>query len=436
MNSEQLRRLWETRPVRVSHGSTVAGVCGGIGLRYRVDPTLIKVAFIISTLFGGSGLALYIAAWVAFPSSTLQVESDPIHRRFHRSHGVRGIRSMLSHPPTIALIVVVAVIAGVFSPNNTWTMGTMLGLVLMLLGWWLLYQHQPDADPGTSADTVGQETAAGAASTAPTAEAPAMSWISTSTTATTATADTVPIDRPGTGPIGDGPRQPPAWDPLGAAPFAWDLPDPSPTPPPPPVVRRSSRLTPVTMGTALLTAAIGTALATAAGIGWLTAAKISALALAVLGVGLVIAAFRYRLPDDRRGAALAWITVPVLALTVAAAALPAWKSSPGGVGDRTWRPITTTDIASKYSLTIGSASVDLTGLALDADRQLTLQVGLGEAKIYVPDDMRVRAQCEVSVGDVKCPDGTVGPASGPLLTVHARANIGQVTLIRGRSAPK
>jgi phage shock protein PspC (stress-responsive transcriptional regulator) len=434
MNSEQLRRLWETRPVRVSHGSTVAGVCGGIGLRYRVDPTLVKVAFIISTLFGGSGLALYIAAWVAFPSSTLQVHQDPTHRRFHNRRRGRSIRSMLSHPPTIALIVVVAVVAGVFSPNNTWTMGTMLGLVLMLLGWWLLYQHHPDADPGTSADTVGQE-AGGVAAGSSTAEAPAMSWISTPTTAATAT-DTVPITQPGTGPIDDGRRQPPAWDPLGAAPFAWDLPEPSPSPPQPPAPRRSGRLTPVTMGTALLSAAVGTALATAAGVGWFTTARVSALALAVLGIGLVVAAFRYRLPDDRRGNALAWITVPVLLLTIAASVLHGWRATPGGVGDRTWRPITTADIAPKYSLTVGSAAVDLTGLTLDTDRQLTLNVGLGEAKIYVPEGMRVRAECEVSVGEAKCPDGTVGPTSGPLLTVHARANIGQVTLIRGRSAPK
>jgi len=429
MNSEQLRRLWQTRPVRVSQGSTVAGVCGGIGLRYRVDPTLVKVAFIVSTLFGGSGLALYIAAWVAFPSSSLQVHQDPVHRRRGRS-----IQSMLSHPPTIALVVIVAVIAGVFSPNNTWTMGTMLGLALMLLGWWLLYQHQPDAAPGTSADTVGQEAGLAAAESRATADAPAMSWISTSTTATSA--ETMPVDRPGPGSTDDGPRQPPAWDPLGAAPFAWDLPEPSPAAPPPTAPRRSTRLAPIAIGTALIAAATGTALATAAGVSWFTTARVSALALAVLGVALLVAALRYRLPDDRRGTVLAWITVPVLLLTVAAAALPGWKSTPGGVGDRTWRPITTGDIASKYSLTVGSASVDLTGLTLDVDRQLTLQVGLGEAKIYVPEGMRVRATCEVSIGEAKCPDGTVGPASGPLLTVHARANIGQVTLIRGRSAPK
>ena len=41
---------------------------------------------------------------------------------------------------------------------------------------------------------------------------------------------------------------PPAWDPLGAAPFAWDLPEPGPVPAPAP--QRRSRVTPVTLALA------------------------------------------------------------------------------------------------------------------------------------------------------------------------------------------
>lgn len=433
MNSDQIRRLWQTRPVR-ARGGTVAGVCTGIGRRYRVDPTLVKVAFIVSTLFGGSGLALYVAAWVAFPSSSGQPsaasqDQEPLGRRDRRRR--RDLRTLLSHPPTIALIVAVAVIAGILSPNNTWTTGTLLGLVLMLFGWWLLYQHHPEPDPGTSADTLDHAVTAGVSAGVTTGGS--MSWIATPAPATAIT-DTAPIENQAS--MSAPPRQPPSWDPLGAAPFAWDLPDPTPPPPPPPARRPSGRLSPVTAGTALLTAAAGTALATAGGVHWFTAARIGALTLAVLGAGLVIAALRYRLPDDRRGTALVWLTIPVLLITVAATALPGWKSTPGGVGDRTWRPMTVNDIAPRYSLTAGTASLDLSGLTLDHDRTLTVQVGLGEAKIYVPDSMRVHATCAVSVGEAKCPDGTVGPAEGPLLTLNARTNIGQVDLIRGQAASK
>src|SRR5436190_589092 len=34
-------------------------------------------------------------------------------------------------------------------------------------------------------------------------------------------------------------QQPPSWDPLGAAPFAWDLPEPAPAAPAPPPKRRA-----------------------------------------------------------------------------------------------------------------------------------------------------------------------------------------------------
>jgi len=63
----------------------------------------------------------------------------------------------------------------------------------------------------------------------------------------------------------EGEQQPPSWDPLGAAPFAWDLPEPGPaTPPAPP--RRRLPVTLVTLGVALLAAA-GTGVVLLVGMG-------------------------------------------------------------------------------------------------------------------------------------------------------------------------
>lgn len=46
---------------------TIAGVCGGIGRYLGVDPTVVRVAFAIVTLFGGAGLAAYVLAWLVIP---------------------------------------------------------------------------------------------------------------------------------------------------------------------------------------------------------------------------------------------------------------------------------------------------------------------------------------------------------------------------------
>ena len=46
---------------------TIFGVGGGIGEYLETDPTLIRIAFILITLMGGSGILLYIACALVMP---------------------------------------------------------------------------------------------------------------------------------------------------------------------------------------------------------------------------------------------------------------------------------------------------------------------------------------------------------------------------------
>ncbi|MBU0667465.1 MAG: PspC domain-containing protein [Nanoarchaeota archaeon] len=50
----------------------IAGVCGGIGEYFDVDPTLIRLLWIIFLLIGGSGLLAYIIAWIIIPENPKQ----------------------------------------------------------------------------------------------------------------------------------------------------------------------------------------------------------------------------------------------------------------------------------------------------------------------------------------------------------------------------
>lgn len=46
----------------------IFGVCGGLGEYFGIDPTLIRLAFIVLALFNGIGLVLYIILAVIMPS--------------------------------------------------------------------------------------------------------------------------------------------------------------------------------------------------------------------------------------------------------------------------------------------------------------------------------------------------------------------------------
>jgi phage shock protein C len=52
---------------RSTSNRQLAGVCGGLAEYFNLDPTLIRVLFIILAVLGGSGLILYIALWIIVP---------------------------------------------------------------------------------------------------------------------------------------------------------------------------------------------------------------------------------------------------------------------------------------------------------------------------------------------------------------------------------
>jgi phage shock protein C len=59
----QTRKLYRSRTDR-----KIAGVCGGLASYFNVDPTLIRVLFVVLAVVGGSGVILYLALWLIVPN--------------------------------------------------------------------------------------------------------------------------------------------------------------------------------------------------------------------------------------------------------------------------------------------------------------------------------------------------------------------------------
>ena len=57
----------EKRLTRVEEGKMLCGVCAGIGKYFNIDPTLVRLGFVILSYFGGSGMLVYFAAAVIIP---------------------------------------------------------------------------------------------------------------------------------------------------------------------------------------------------------------------------------------------------------------------------------------------------------------------------------------------------------------------------------
>jgi len=77
----------ETRLLRRSgDGAMLAGVAAGLAAHFDFDVTLVRIAIVALSFFGGAGVPLYIAAWLLIPQegSEVAIATDLLnHVRYH-----------------------------------------------------------------------------------------------------------------------------------------------------------------------------------------------------------------------------------------------------------------------------------------------------------------------------------------------------------------
>ena len=170
------------------------------------------------------------------------------------------------------------------------------------------------------------------------------------------------------------------------------------------------------------------AFAAAAGPGWLVAAFVLLAGVAIVGAAFV--------------KPLRWLVLPAVTLAlsggfVAAAGIDV----DGGIGNRDYRPASSADLHDHYELGIGQLVIDLRDTDLPAgDVPLKLDVGIGEARVIVPDDVCVVADTEIGVGnvsffgqdhggvDVDYEDAPDSPASATRLLLKGKVGVGEISV--------
>ena len=184
------------------------------------------------------------------------------------------------------------------------------------------------------------------------------------------------------------------------------------------------------IGVGVLGAAVGVGLAAALGGG-----VVIAILAIVAGFALMATAFV--------GGAR-WMIVPALALVLPLGVVSAAGIDlDGGVGDRDYRPAAMSQVRDSYDLGIGSMVVDLRDIDLPQGRtDLNVDVGIGEAVLYVPSNACVTSDVQVGVGasdvldrdndgaDVHYVDDSPAPVGRPEVHVNADVGVGVVEVVR------
>lgn len=60
---ETFKKFYRSETNRV-----LAGVSGGLGEYFRIDSTIVRLIFVLLTVFGGSGVLVYIILWILIPN--------------------------------------------------------------------------------------------------------------------------------------------------------------------------------------------------------------------------------------------------------------------------------------------------------------------------------------------------------------------------------
>ena len=95
---------------RSETNKVIAGVCGGLAEYFGIEAVIIRILLVAITLFGGSGLLLYIILWIVMPSSSATGKTseeyirDNVEELKERSSDIAG-----KEPKTVLGIILVVI---------------------------------------------------------------------------------------------------------------------------------------------------------------------------------------------------------------------------------------------------------------------------------------------------------------------------------------
>lgn len=364
----------------------LGGVAGAIARAVGAEIKVIRIALVIlGFVTGGAVVPAYLAGWLLIPEEGEPAGTTPAAR-------FAGLPTWVK---IVAVISLVSVVGSIGSPG--------LGFGVLLLGvGFLLFREDERARTGKPAEERrwgppsggwGQTGRAGHEEAAVAGSAPPDATVSRSTSQASG-------DAPGRSEgekLAEG--EPELDDPLWDG-FPWTLPPELrdeesatvPTVPKRPVLGR------LTLGLSLIGLAV-TGLLDRIGLVAPDFQDYVAVALVCCGLGLLVGA--------RRGRSRGLLAVGVLLgllLLVPEGRPGGFDGLSGGIGERTYSPVTAQEAAQGFELGVGEQTIDLTGLdvaGLGRPLVIEAQQGVGQMVVIVPADVTVELDARVSAGDLQ-----------------------------------
>jgi len=139
----------ENRLVRSDRDKVIAGVCGGLGKYFNIDPVLVRIIMVALLMAGSAGFWIYILAWIFIPlESDLRKKNNLSEEEFEEMDEETRLRRQKMGKNTTVAIAGILILSGFFLILNTLNIfnifdilsGKMFfGILLLLIGGGMIY---------------------------------------------------------------------------------------------------------------------------------------------------------------------------------------------------------------------------------------------------------------------------------------------------------
>ncbi len=128
------------RFLRAHDDRVLAGVCGGLGRYFGIDPLIFRIGAVALAFFGGTGVIAYLAALVFVPADDGTGQPAP------RGDGWRRVATIGG-----AIVIGIAALAIPDGPTWWWGGAVIPLAIIAVLGYfaWQLYTEREKRPPGT-----------------------------------------------------------------------------------------------------------------------------------------------------------------------------------------------------------------------------------------------------------------------------------------------
>lgn len=120
------------------NGAMIAGVCSGLASYFKTDTTLVRIAFVIFTFFGGAGIIIYLLLVIIMPEEKehekKETLSEEIGRHLTRSHNH-------SHAIFGFFIIILGVIFLIDNFFPGFELGKLWPLLLIAVGGLIMFKR-------------------------------------------------------------------------------------------------------------------------------------------------------------------------------------------------------------------------------------------------------------------------------------------------------